>query len=93
MKHFVYVLINYDGSKTYTGSTYDLERRLLEHNLGKNKSSKPYIPYEILFYEAFDSLVEANRQEKFYKTTTGRRKLKLAVENWNRFKLEGESAT
>jgi len=74
--YHTYILINKKGDKTYTGSTSkDPARRLIEHNSGQVKSSRHYIPYEILHVEAFDSLLEARRKEKYYKSTAGRKKL------------------
>ena len=79
---YTYILISKDGLKTYTGSTSNLERRLLEHNDGKNRSSNPYAPYKIAHYEMFVSLKEARQRERFYKSTTGRRKLKVLIMKW-----------
>jgi len=72
---YVYVLVNESKTKTYVGSTENLNKRLEEHNAGKVKSSKPYRPYKILHYEEFDSLAGARRREVYYKGTSGRRKL------------------
>ena len=72
---YVYVLVNESKTKTYVGSTENLNKRLEEHNAGKVKSSKPYRPYKILHYEEFDSLTGARKREAYYKSTSGRRKL------------------
>ena len=37
----------------YKGSTSDLKRRLAEHNAGETKSNKPYLPFRIVYYEAY----------------------------------------
>jgi len=73
---YVYILINETNTGTYTGVTDDIKRRLKEHNLGKVKSSNPYRPYKVIHMETFATLKEARQKEKFYKSTTGRRKLK-----------------
>jgi putative endonuclease len=74
--YYVYILLNEAGNRTYTGVASDVEKRLMEHNAGKVKSSRPYRPYKILHTEAFETLKEARQKEKFYKSTTGRRRLK-----------------
>ncbi len=74
--YYVYILLNEEKTKTYTGVTDNVEKRLREHNAGKVKSSKPYCPYVIIYVESFMTLIEARQQEKFYKATTGRRRLK-----------------
>ena len=62
--YYVYILISKDGKRTYTGCTNNLKQRLSEHNLGKVRSSKPYLPYEVLHSEQFATLKEARRKEK-----------------------------
>ena len=74
--YYVYVLLNEDGTRTYTGVTDDVRKRLALHNAGRVKASRPYRPYKIVHIESFDTLKEAMGKEKFYKSTTGRRRLK-----------------
>ncbi len=82
--YYAYILINFDHTKTYTGWTSDIQRRLSEHNSGKNKSSKAYGPYSLVHFEEFQSIKEAMAREKFYKTTSGRRKIKQIIAQSNR---------
>ena len=77
---YVYILVNESKTKTYVGSTENLNKRLEEHNAGKVKSSKPYRPYKILYWEEFDSLAEARRREAYYKNTSGRRRLSVILQ-------------
>ena len=79
--YYTYILLSCDGKKTYTGSTSNILRRLEEHNLGKNKFTKSYRPFEIIHIEEFDTINKAIAMEKFYKSTSGRRKIKKFVEN------------
>ena len=37
-------------------------------NTGKNRSTKPYLPWVILFFEVFDTKEEAIAREQFFKT-------------------------
>ena len=80
--YYTYILINQEGNKTYTGSTSNILRRLEEHNAGKNKFTSLYRPFEILHLEEFDSLKKAVEKEKFYKSTTGRRRIKEFLGKW-----------
>ena len=80
--YYVYILVSKSGNKTYTGCTSDISRRIIEHNEGKVFSSRPFLPYELLHSEGFASLIQARRQERFYKSTTGRRALKVLIERW-----------
>jgi putative endonuclease len=71
----VYILLNRDRTRTYTGVAADVEERLKEHNDGKVLSSRPYRPYEVIYVETHSTLKEARQKERFYKSTTGRRRL------------------
>ncbi|MDD3297018.1 MAG: GIY-YIG nuclease family protein [Candidatus Omnitrophica bacterium] len=72
----VYILLNKTKTKTYTGVTKNINKRLLAHNAGKVKSSRPYRPYTVVNTEPFETLSEAMKKERFYKSTKGRRKIK-----------------
>lgn len=48
----------------YIGSTSDLRRRVREHNSGKSRSTKRYMPWELVYYEAYLSEVDAREREK-----------------------------
>lgn len=70
--YFTYVLRSNKNGRLYVGSTNDVERRLKEHNSGKNFATKPYVPYELIFYEALPTKEESFEREKFYKIGRGR---------------------
>jgi len=74
--YYVYILLNDSKTRTYTGVTDDVGKRLGEHNAGKVKSSSPYRPYKVIYTESFITLSEARQKERFYKSATGRRRLK-----------------
>lgn len=50
------------------------DRRLLEHNAGKTVSTKPHIPYEIIYKEVFKTKTEALKREKQIKKSGKLRK-------------------
>ena len=74
--YYVYILLNDAKTRTYTGVTDDVNKRLADHNDGRVKSSQSYRPYKVIHTESFETLSEARQKEKFYKSTTGRRRLK-----------------
>lgn len=74
--HYVYILLNEVKTRTYTGVAEDVNERLAMHNAGRVKSSSPHRPYKVIHTESFKTLIEARQKEKFYKSTTGRRRLK-----------------
>ena len=79
MNNSVYILLSLKDNKTYTGSTNNLQRRLLEHQLGKVKATKNRLPIKIIYSEKFETLEEAQSREHYYKSCAGRKKLKLII--------------
>jgi putative endonuclease len=72
----VYVLkIEKDG-RFYVGMTHNLARRLHEHNSGKTKSTKGYIPWQLVHQEIFETRVEARAREKYLKSGAGKEFIK-----------------
>ena len=62
---YVYVLQSkQDSNQIYFGQTKDLRRRLDRHNAGENASTKPYLPWEVIYYEAYASRNQAMAREK-----------------------------
>ncbi|MDP3941553.1 MAG: GIY-YIG nuclease family protein [bacterium] len=69
---YVYVLKSLKNGRHYTGSTNNIERRLLEHNSGQTKYTRQTGPFEIVYKEVYDSKLEATKRERFLKTGKGR---------------------
>lgn len=82
MFHYVYLLENGSGEHRYVGYTTDLRTRLAEHNKGKNSSTKPYIPWRIIHYEAYLNEKDAKRREKYLKTSQGMRLLQRMIKEY-----------
>jgi putative endonuclease len=73
--NYVYIL-HLNNNTLYTGTTGDLKRRYSEHGFGKVESTKHKRPLELIFYEAYLRKSDAERRERFLKTTEGKRLLK-----------------
>jgi putative endonuclease len=73
---FVYIIKSTIDNRLYKGLTTDLESRVREHNTGKTKSTKPYKPWKLVYFEKFDSREEAREREKYFKSGIGREFLK-----------------
>jgi len=78
--HFVYVLQSLKDKKLYTGFTTDIQRRMQEHKFGGSTSTKKRLPFRLVFYEAFLSKDDAKRREQYFKTTKGKRALRLILQ-------------
>jgi len=62
---YVYVLQSLAyPDQLYVGSTIDLKKRFKRHNNGKEISTKRYMPWKLLYYEAYSSENLARTREK-----------------------------
>lgn len=71
--YYVYVLQSEKDGKLYTGYTNDLRRRLVEHTGGESKSTRPRLPLQLVYYEAYMSQADAKTREFRLKTSQGAR--------------------
>ncbi len=53
--------------------TAHLEKRLGEHNRGESQYTETKKPWELVYFETFDTLQEARQREKYFKSGAGRR--------------------
>jgi predicted GIY-YIG superfamily endonuclease len=77
----VYVIESLHDQTWYTGMALDVERRLAEHNSGKNRFTKGHRPWKIIFTEKHQDWSNARPREKYLKTAGGK--------NWLLKKLNG----
>ncbi len=61
---YVYILKSSLDDKLYIGYTNDLKRRFSEHNSGLNTSTKHRRPFELVYYEAYKSKIDAMERER-----------------------------
>jgi len=78
--YFVYILTNKSKTVLYTGVTNNLDRRLLEHKAGKEKSfTTRYKVTDLVYFETTDDINSAIEREKQIKG--GSREDKIALIN------------
>ena len=53
----------------YKGSTGDLRKRFAQHNAGETDSIRPYLPFRLVYYEAYVNERAARMREKSVKTS------------------------
>lgn len=70
--YYVYVFFNKIKNFIYIGYSEDLKQRVKEHNSGYSKSTRPYIPLDLIHYEAYKNKKDAKRRELYLKTNRGR---------------------
>ncbi|MEP0862653.1 MAG: GIY-YIG nuclease family protein [Ignavibacterium sp.] len=58
-KFFTYILFSPKFNKHYFGHTSNLQKRITEHNSGLSTFTKKYLPWELIYFEEFNSRAEA----------------------------------
>lgn len=76
---YVYVLESLRDKNLYVGCTYDLQRRLREHNQGESFATKGRRPFKLIYYEAYRHRKDAEKRERFFKTGWGRQYIKRVL--------------
>ena len=61
--------------------TKNLEERIARHNAGREKTTRPYVPFSLLFYEEVSDRIEARVKEKYWKSGIGKEKLRAMKDN------------
>jgi len=70
--YYCYILLSSKSHIFYFGSTNDLRLRLKLHNSGEIKSTKPHIPWKLVWYGAFGTEKESRDFEQYLKTGSGK---------------------
>lgn len=64
---YLYILGSQKDKDIYISSTNNLKKRFGEHNSGKVLSTKSRIPFDLLYYEAYNTEQEARGRESSLK--------------------------
>lgn len=79
LSHCVYVLKSLKDNKLYIGYSSNLKQRLTDHFHGNSPATEPRRPFVLIFCEYFLSKQDALRRESYFKTTAGKKSLKLIL--------------
>ena len=82
MFYYVYLIQSITHKDLYIGYTENLKERLERHNNGYNISTKSHKPWQLVHYEAYRSIEDAKRREKYLKTSQGSRLLKRMLKEY-----------
>lgn len=80
--YYVYILRSLKIKRCYVGVTTDIGKRLHDHNKGWTKSTKPYIPWKLIYREEFSDKYEAYKREYYLKSTKGYLEKKSIVDRF-----------
>ena len=81
-KHYVYVLRSLADKQFYVGLTNNVPVRLRMHNAGLVSSTKPRVPFELVYWEGCLNRGDAAQREKYLKTAWGKRYLKSRLSQY-----------
>ena len=70
--YYVYILKSESGARYYIGYSESPDRRLLEHNSGKVKSTRPFRPWIKVYQEIHKTETLAMKREKEIKLKKSR---------------------
>ena len=78
---FIYILTNTHNTTLYVGVTNNLQRRINEHKtkLNPKSFSAKYNLHKLVYFEAFDNIVEAIVREKQLKAGSRKKKVDLII--------------
>lgn len=76
---YVYVLWSKADKRFYIGYTENIERRLKEHRQGQCHTTVRMHEPKLVFLEGFMIKQDAERREGYFKTTKGKKALKLML--------------
>ena len=69
--YFVYILRSLKSRRYYIGSSVDVNKRIVMHNHGSTRSTKPYRPWIVIYTEIFPTKSAAEKHEWFLKHPPG----------------------
>lgn len=70
--YYTYILLSLKSHIFYYGYTSDLRKRFSEHNNNQVNSTKPHIPWKLVWYCAFETEKQAKDFEKYLKSGSGK---------------------
>ena len=80
----VYILKSLKTGRFYIGSTTNLERRLTQHNIGKNISTRGRGPFVVEYSEQYETITGARQREREIKSFKGGNSFKSLLDRASR---------
>jgi putative endonuclease len=95
MKFYYVYIVKCSDNSYYTGMTNSIDRRLFEHNSGKNPDSYTFSrkPVVLVWFESFSDPTQAIIIEKKNKGWSRRKKEALINEDWDKLVLYSKNYT
>lgn len=71
--YYTYILRSITDGSFYKGHCENIELRIEQHNSGTTKSISHKIPFELAYFETYETREEAIKREIYFKTAAGRK--------------------
>ena len=79
MDYFVYAISSLKYKYIYVGLTKNLDERYTRHNNGREKTTRFYKPFRMIYSERTRDLKVARIREKYFKSGVGKQYLKELI--------------
>jgi putative endonuclease len=76
---FVYAIRSLSKNYIYVGQTNHVIKRFHQHNQGKEKTTKPFRPFELIYTSSHPDRSSARVAEKYLKTAAGKKWLRKLI--------------
>jgi len=73
---YTYAIKSLSRKYIYVGLTNNPQRRIGQHNDGKERTTNPYKPFQTILLEKYPNRNEARKREKYLKSGVGKEYLK-----------------
>ena len=80
---WVYTLSSIKKNYIYVGMTKDLDERIKRHNSGREKTTKPYLPFQLIYTEQCADRLQGRKREKYWKSGVGKEQLRKIRDNYH----------
>ncbi len=78
----IYILKSLKNGRYYVGQTENMGERIKKHNSGQVKSTKPFLPWQIVYSEQCPTRSDARKRENEIKKYKGGIKFKRLLGLW-----------
>jgi len=75
----MYILFSKKLNKYYVGACINLSRRIYEHNIGHSKFTSTGTPWELVYKESYEDLIQAKRRELQIKKMKSRKYIESLI--------------
>ncbi|MGB5498128.1 MAG: GIY-YIG nuclease family protein [Maribacter sp.] len=73
---WVYAISSLNFNYIYVGISINVNERVERHNSGRERTTRHYAPYKLIYVEECENRIEARKREKYWKSGVGKEQLR-----------------